>query len=327
MLLGILALLGFQSALAVPTQLRHQARLMDATGVPLVGAHEITFSLYEDATSSSPLWEENQQLDFTNGYFTATLGEDSSNPVDATIMENEGLFLAISVDGGPEMERLELHSAPYAIVAGTAIDLEGGSVDATDIRVNGQLVIDSDGTLLTTSDTLAELLCFNGEVAKYDGSQWDCATDDLLQEGDVEDYVANDAIDLHQDTTVDGEAISTGAHTIDTWLSDGEVDAYVENGPLNLAAGTQLDGQNLQLRVSDECSVGSSLRAIYADGTVACETATELGEQAVENYITNGAIDLHPDTTIDGADISTGAHMTDTTLSDGEVDAFVENGP
>jgi len=170
------------AALAVPMTLSHQGRLLDSSGAPLDGSHDLEFQIFDAASSGSEIWGEVQTLNLTNGYYSAQLGS-----VDAMVeadFANDDLWLAISVGSDPELSRVKLNSVPYAV---RATSLAGGSIDAGDISVNGVPIVDSSGSVVANinysnitgapadSDTLASLSCGANSVAMYDGSAWDCS--------------------------------------------------------------------------------------------------------------------------------------------------------
>ena len=45
----------FQTAEAVPIQLTRQGRIVDQTGVSVIDSHDLTFRLYIDQTSNTPV--------------------------------------------------------------------------------------------------------------------------------------------------------------------------------------------------------------------------------------------------------------------------------
>lgn len=173
----LLALLIPASALAVPAELNHQGRLLDASGVPLEGLHQLEFILYDSAVAGSPVWSEVLNINFVGGYYSVVLGADAfGNPLTDTHLGEPQLHLALRVDGGGEMPtRAQVASIPYARIAGTSVNVSGGVVDATEIYIDGTLVIDGTGTFTgTANDTLESLNCFPGELAVYNGADWVC---------------------------------------------------------------------------------------------------------------------------------------------------------
>ena len=133
------------AALAVPGQLAHQGRLLDADETPLDGVHSLRFALYND--TDTVVWEETHTVDIINGFYSAILGADEGgNPLDTSMLAGGALTLEITLDGGDPLEpRQALLSVPYAILATTSTNLDGGTVDATEIRVNGEVVVDTGG--------------------------------------------------------------------------------------------------------------------------------------------------------------------------------------
>ena len=315
-------------ALAVPGQVAHQGRLLDADDLPLEDEHTLLFRLYNEQEEGDLLWEESHDVAFSNGFYSLFLGEDEAdNPIDDWFTGETALYLELSLDGGePLVPRQLLTTVPYAT---TSTNVAGGSVDATEISVGGEVVVDSSGNWVgepssvsweeilnipvgfadeEDADTLVKLSCADGELAAWDAglTEWVCAIDwdSNLTESEVESYVVNDALDLHGDTTIGGSAIATGAHTIDTdtdtHLSESEVEDYVTNDALDLDSGT---------------TIGGSAIATGAH-TTDTDTDTHLSESEVEDYVVNDALDLDSGTTIGGSAIATGAHTTDTDGAD-----------
>jgi len=131
----------------------YQGRLTDGSGNPVVdGNHTIVFSLYDQATGATALWKETQNLTTNNGVFTAQLGSVNSLnslPFDTTY------YLGISVDGGSELTpRTRLTTTPYAQ---RAHSIDEGAVTASSLGQSG---------------------ASNGEVLKWNGTQWAPAADE-----------------------------------------------------------------------------------------------------------------------------------------------------
>ena len=213
--------------LAVPLQLAHQGRLLDAEQAPLDGEYELTFRLYDAAEDGALLWEDTVTESFTGGYYSAVLGADDDNPLDDGIFAAPPVYLELTVDDGePLLPRHPIHSVPFALRAGTAENVEGGYVDATDVSIDGNLVIDEDGNWVGPTpavgwedltgvppslDTLGGLSCGDGGVAKYElaSGLWTCGTDLVLSDAQVLDIVGGSVLDLGIGSTVDGGVIAT----------------------------------------------------------------------------------------------------------------------
>ena len=188
-LVAAVALFLSASALAVPASLTHQGRLLDSSGTALTGAHSITFSLYESASGGSAVWDDTLSLELDEGYFSTVL--DIS---DDSIFDSDTLYLGVAVDGGTELSRLPFTSVGYAFRAQnatsaiTATNLSGGSIDATEIKVDGTTIVGSDGRIqaevgwdnLTNVPSgvsaFSDLGCSTDQIIVYDGSAWQCTT-------------------------------------------------------------------------------------------------------------------------------------------------------
>ena len=159
-------------AFAVPLQLQHQGRLFDSTGLPRTGNASVEVKLYDGAASSvAHFAETHPTVGFDNGYFSLTVGSVGS--LDLDDLDPTEVWVELAVDGAV-LPRQRLRSTPYAMVAGS---LKGGVVDASEIRIGGNVVIDSTGTLAGgPSVTLESLTCSSGQVPLYSGSSWGCST-------------------------------------------------------------------------------------------------------------------------------------------------------
>ncbi len=120
----------------------------------------------------------------------------------------------------------------------------GGIVDASEIRINNNAVIDSSGLVVSNLNlnTLADHPCADGEFLAYDttASDWDCATiPPPLTESQVEDFITNGTIDLDGATTVAGRPLD------DTYIASGTVAAW---GSIDVDHG-MAPGQDLHVAV------------------------------------------------------------------------------
>jgi len=210
-------------AAAGPLRINQQGRFLDDAGIPLSGSHELVFSLHDDEVSGAEIWSETQNLELDEGYYSVILG--STTPIDSDLLDGSSLWLQVVVDGTALSPRQEVLAVPYAGRATTAENLDGGTVNAVELLVGGTVVVDSAGNWVGASpevswnelldtpaefldgdqDTLLELGCLAGEVARWDGVSWVCDTDldTQLTEAQVDAFVANNDY-------------STGPHTVDT---------------------------------------------------------------------------------------------------------------
>jgi hypothetical protein len=165
-LVALLALALTAPALAVPMQLTHQGRLSDSAGVALEGAHQLTVSIFADASGGSPLWTESLNAELEAGAFSVVLGVGV--PLDSDVLDGSVRYVELAVDGGaPLPQRLPLTSVPYAVRAGQA-------------AVADALAEPLDWSELTNvpedADSFADLACSAGDVPTFDGASWGCAS-------------------------------------------------------------------------------------------------------------------------------------------------------
>ncbi|MEE2828971.1 MAG: hypothetical protein VX498_07275 [Myxococcota bacterium] len=215
------------AAAAAPTRLFQQGRLLDGGGVPFEGLHTLVFTAFDDATAGSQLWTETHSLAFEQGYYSVTLG--SQEPLHDFLFAGTALWLELEVDGETLSPRQELVSVPYALRSTATEHLEGGSVDAEEIAVDGTVVIDASGNWVgaTPSVSWNELSGVPPDLA--DGDQdtivtslpWSSITgvpsdladgdqDSQLSESQVEGFVTDGPLDLAAGSTVGGQALATG---------------------------------------------------------------------------------------------------------------------
>jgi polyhydroxyalkanoate synthesis regulator phasin len=91
----------------------YQGRLTDADGKSVSdGNHTVVFSSHDQESGVAVLWYEIQNLETSNGIFSAYLG--AVNSID-TLTFNRPFYLGIQVDGGDELSpRTRLTTVPYA---------------------------------------------------------------------------------------------------------------------------------------------------------------------------------------------------------------------
>jgi len=231
-LFPLMILLG--TAHAIPTQLGHQGRLLDADGLPAEGLHTLDFGLYDAAEEGTLLWSELHEVDLINGYYSLVLGADElDNPLEDTLFEEDELYLELTVDEDEELEpRQALNAVPYARRAGTATNVSGGFVDASEIRVGGTTVVDSSGTWVSSTPDV-DWTDLSGIPADFSDGE-DANTQ--LSEEEVDAFCSNNgyaiAVDLSTvATTGSWSDLSDVPADADTQLSEEDVDAFcADNG-------------------------------------------------------------------------------------------------
>jgi hypothetical protein len=183
----VLALLALpRLAAAAPGTLPVSGWLADDDGNPLAGDVALGIAIYDAIDAVDAIWEDSLIVDVDAGFFTAYAGVGTGGPVDLSLFaEHDSLWLGFTVDGGEELSpRLVIATAPfaafaeYAGVADDALSLGGAAASAY------QLAADD-------ADTLAGLLCQDGEFPQYDQGAWTCAGVTVGETDPV--YAASDA--------------------------------------------------------------------------------------------------------------------------------------
>ena len=182
--------------------------------------------------------------------------------------------------------RTVISSAPYSQIAGIAESVEGGTVDASELLIAGNPVIDSNGLWVGQPLTV--------NWSNIQGIPTDLTDGDdntQLSESQVEGFVNNGAIDLHPSTTMNGSGLLTQADTLTPDWSN------ITNRPAGLDDGDDdaLSGLG--------CAQGEIVG--WDGANWVCTSDNSLTESEVEAYITNGGIDLAAGSTIGGQDIMT----------------------
>ncbi|NOI98144.1 collagen-like protein, partial [Vibrio sp. T3Y01] len=99
------------------------------------------FSIYK--SDDQLLWQNEKLVEFTDGIYSVTLGENL--PIDMSIFANPDLYLGINIDNDGEMSpKLKLYTTPrsyYAEMSSSVV----GIANLSELKVNGDIVIDQDG--------------------------------------------------------------------------------------------------------------------------------------------------------------------------------------
>ncbi len=218
---------------AIGTAFTYQGRLTDG-GSPANGAYDLQFALFTSASGLTQVGSSVNVDDLTvsDGLFVATL--DFGNVFDGT-----ALYLEVSVRPGTSTgsyatlsPRQMLTAAPYASFTSKAAVATTATL-ALNMPWSGLTNVPSGFADNLDNDVLGGLSCSSGQIAKWNGSIWQCDTD-LVGSGSTT-YSAGYGL------TLSGTVFSVMTTTI-------------------------------QQRVSGVCVAGSAMRVINADGTVSCES-------------------------------------------------------
>lgn len=230
-LLVLLAVLALPAAaLAAPMTIAYSGRMLDDESQPLEGDWVVGVALFDPdaADPDLPVWSDEFPTVLTDGYFAVVLGSNPEAPLDADLFDSASVQVAVSLEGGPYMTPFaELTSAPYAIRAEAAetaksadhaANVSGGTVSGTGFYLERSdttpptttTLVDGQGNWVSGIDTDKAVdmpsLKINGVAVINSERQW----------------VADAALDLPANSTLDGEEIVTGEA-----YSDVDVEAVI----------------------------------------------------------------------------------------------------
>jgi hypothetical protein len=125
-------------ASAVPHLVNYAGVLADIDGKPLNRVTGVTFLLYRDQQSGSPLWMETQNVQpDKSGHYSVMLGSTTSQGLPQDVFaKGEARWLGVQPDGQAEQPRVLLLSVPYALKAADA-ETVGGLPASAFILANG----------------------------------------------------------------------------------------------------------------------------------------------------------------------------------------------
>jgi hypothetical protein len=123
----------------VPRLVKFGGVLKDASGNLLTNTVGITFAIYSEQTGGAPLWQETQNVQFSQGRYTVFLGDSKSTGIPAELFASgQPRWLGVKplLPGEEEQPRVLLASVPYALKAVDA-DTLGGLPASAFIQANG----------------------------------------------------------------------------------------------------------------------------------------------------------------------------------------------
>jgi hypothetical protein len=134
----VLSILALSEVAVAGPRLAHQGRLVDVSGAPVHGEHDVVVSLYASSSAPIALWSKTYaDLPIDDGYYTAILElDDEADPIDPAWL-GAGAWVGVAVSGTPVGGRTPLVDAPVAAVArAVASDATAGACAAGAIRHN-----------------------------------------------------------------------------------------------------------------------------------------------------------------------------------------------
>lgn len=153
--LSVLILLLVSAAHAVPRTINYQGVLTQPNGTVINGQVSLQLSLYTAASGGTPLWQETQTVDVSQGLFDVQLG--AVTPL--TLPFDAPYFLGVKAGSDQEMQpRQPLTSVPYALRASVADTVPDQAV---------------------TAAKLGET-CVDGEILRFNAHEnvWQCSASD-----------------------------------------------------------------------------------------------------------------------------------------------------
>ncbi|MDF1544808.1 MAG: hypothetical protein P1R58_06855 [bacterium] len=99
----------------VPQLIPYQGRLTDEIGFPVTSLTQVSFSIYSDSITVSPLWSETAHiLPDHDGSISWLLGQN--NLFDSSLFDGTLRYLGITINSNAEMRpRIPIGSVPYAL--------------------------------------------------------------------------------------------------------------------------------------------------------------------------------------------------------------------
>ena len=142
--LALVCALSAPAFAAIPNGMQFSGYLTDADDEPLMGEHQITFTIYGSPDGADAIWTDSMAVAVDMGAFSVMLGGDT-NPLDANIFGTDPLWLGVSIDSGEELlPRSPIGSTPYAVRAEIA-DNAVGDITPKSVSIGGSQVIDEQG--------------------------------------------------------------------------------------------------------------------------------------------------------------------------------------
>ncbi|MDF1554659.1 MAG: kelch repeat-containing protein [Deferrisomatales bacterium] len=316
-----LAVLFAGSAWAAPRLVQYQGRLEDAGG-PVNGLVDLEFIFSADADGLAPLWSEmHLDVPVASGVFAVGIGSVDVSGVPVELFPSEGAWLEVVVNGEALSPRQQLASSLYALqalyaenatFAFTADTLDG--LDSADLDQRAHLADTANPHQVTATDvgavSAADLAGHTGNAAAHHAKTTSFADlADQAADSQLPASIARDSELTWTNLTGVPAGFADGVDDTAT-LSEAQVENYVTNGALDLFPGSSMGGLPLATGAHTTSLDWGSLTNVPAGFADGVDANSQLSEFEVENYVTNGALNLAPGTTVGGQSIATGVHTT-----------------
>lgn len=141
-------------AVATPTTVAHQGRMLDANGEPLQGEETVTVSIVDDADvgEGNAVATVTTSVQFDDGYFSVVIPGVESSDLDGD------RWLSVVVDGTELGPRQAVHATPFATVSASADQAQAVSCAPGFVRVAG-----GDAGICIMVDPISEAGCWGEE--------------------------------------------------------------------------------------------------------------------------------------------------------------------
>lgn len=309
------------SANAVPSELTHQGRLLDASDAPISGVFTIVYSIYDAPVGGTQLWfEDHVGVVVTDGLFTVQLG--SIVPLNADIVAGPGggggggsaRYLQVQLSGQPPiMPRTQLVSSPFSLAtervsgdfhSGPGIvvigDTTTNSYATFGEKVSGGLqaagsALSQGGSLLTQDcdDDDAEFMMRHSQGSNVGILHARANIDSLMMSSSFHD--AGVETEIGQSSSTSGSSFSMS--TIDNTPSRLSMNVTVpKQAPVHFRLGADSDDDGLdESSVSMSSSFTSSRVAIKTRGTGADKNRAITSETGADSVFIRGEVDENGD--------------------------------
>lgn len=284
-----------------PSLVPVQGQLTDSMGVPVDGTLPVAFRLYTASTGGSLVFSEGQTLTFSDGRFTALLGETTA--LDLAIFRDETVYLGVVVAGSELTPRIPIGTSPYAGYArwsesaATAMSVDWSAIanvpaglsDGDDVGAayNASLPVVITGNTISLSSSG----CAAGALWTWTGATWTCAVpvtpsytagDGLTLVGGQ--FAVNSSIQRRVSASCDPNQYIYQINPDGTVLcatddvgSDGDITSVTTAAGSGLLGGStagavalSVDKTQIQARITAACGPNRAMRAVNEDGTIDC---------------------------------------------------------